>query len=115
MAKFATAAAPASTLLAARAFALVAYGGVDAATSGTVVGLSSAAASSCKGGFGFGGLLLDVGDIFGGRVAGVEIEASDRGVGAFEAGLFGYVLFIFVHGADSYVDEDHGVGRFGVW
>ena len=69
----ATAAAAASALLAARAFALVACRGVDAATSGAVVGLSSAAASSSRGGFGFDGLLLEVGDLFGGRVAGVEI------------------------------------------
>ena len=56
----ATAAAAASALLAARAFALVACRGVDAATSGAVVGLSSAAASSSRGGFGFDGLLLEV-------------------------------------------------------
>ena len=109
----AAAAAAASALLAARAFALVACGGVDTTTSGAVTRLSSAAASSNRG-FGFNGLLLEVRDLFDGCVAGVEIEAGECGVVAIEAGLFGFMLFIFAHSADSYVNEDHAVGRFGV-
>ena len=115
LATFAATAAAASALLAAKAFALVASGGVDTTTSGAVAGLSSAAATGSRGGFGFDGLLLEVRDLFGGRVAGVEMEACEYGVVAFEVGLFSSVLFILAHGADSYMDEDHGVGRFGVW
>jgi hypothetical protein len=109
------AAAASSALPAARAFALVACGGVDTTTGGAVAGLSSAAATSSRGGFGFDGLLLGVRDLFGGRVTRVEIEACECGVVAFKMGLFSFVLFIFAHSADSYMDEDHGVGRFGVW
>jgi hypothetical protein len=103
-----------SALPAARAFALVACGGVDTTTSGAVAGLSSAAATSSRGGLGFDGLLLEVHDLFGDRVARVEIEARECGVVTFKVGLFSFVLFIFAHSADSYMDEDHGVGRFGV-
>jgi hypothetical protein len=110
----AAAATAASALLAARAFALVACGGVHATTSGAVVRLSSAAATSSRERFGFDGLLLEVRDLFGGRVAGVETEACECGVVAFQVGHFGFVLFTFAPGADSYVDEDHGVGGFGV-
>ena len=109
------AAAASSTLPAARAFALVACGGVDTTTSGAVAGLSSAAATSSRGGFGFDGLLLGVRNLFGGRVAGVETEACECEVVAFKVGLFSFVLFILAHSADGYMDEDHGVGRFGVW
>jgi len=107
----ATAAAAASALLAVRAFALMACGGIDTTTNGAVAGLSSAEASSSRGGFGFDGLLLEVRDLLGGYVARVEVEVSERGVIAFEAGLFGFILFVSAHGADGCVDEDHGGGN----